>query len=92
MLFQVFPEKFFSILSSENKKLYWECIYKLFTIMSNQLSFGVRRSFPCRGNQKKLQMIHSERSNMLNQLRTLCVMGTFDSQSNLWNSFFAIYN
>lgn len=43
MLFQVVPEKFFSILSSGNKRLYWECIYKLFTIMSNQLSFGVRR-------------------------------------------------
>ncbi|MDD3168222.1 MAG: DUF5716 family protein [Eubacteriales bacterium] len=43
MLFQIIPEKFFSILSTGNKKLYWECIYKLFTIMSNQLSFGVKR-------------------------------------------------
>lgn len=43
MLFQVIPERFFSILSSGNKKLYWECIYKLFTIISNQLSFGVKR-------------------------------------------------
>lgn len=43
MLFQIIPEKFFSILSSGNKKLYWECIFKLFTIMSNQLSFGVKR-------------------------------------------------
>lgn len=43
MLFQVIPEKFFSILSSGNKRLYWECIYKLFTILSNQLSFSVKR-------------------------------------------------
>lgn len=43
MLFQIVPDKFFSILSSGNKRLYWECIDKLFTIMSNQLSFGVRR-------------------------------------------------
>lgn len=43
MLFQIILEKFFSILSSGNKRLYWECIYKLFTIMSNQLSFGVKR-------------------------------------------------
>lgn len=43
MLFQIIPEKFFSILSSKNKNLYWECIFKLFTIMSNQLSFGVKR-------------------------------------------------
>lgn len=43
MLFDMIPEKFFSILASGNKRLYWECIYKLFTIMSNQLSFGARR-------------------------------------------------
>lgn len=43
MLFQAIPDTFFSILASPNKKLYWECIFKLFTITSTQLSFGMNR-------------------------------------------------
>lgn len=43
MLFQAIPDNFFSILASPNKKLYWECIFKLFTITSKQLSFGLNR-------------------------------------------------
>ena len=30
-------------LASPNKIIYWECLVKLFSVMSNQLSFGVER-------------------------------------------------
>lgn len=43
MLFNVLPGNFFSVLSSKNKTLYWECIFKLFTITSKRLSFGLNR-------------------------------------------------
>lgn len=42
-MFNVIPENFFVPLASPNKKLYWDCICKLFTVMDNQLSFGVER-------------------------------------------------
>lgn len=42
-MFQVLPENFFVPLGSPNKTVYWECICKLFTIMDNQLSFGIER-------------------------------------------------
>lgn len=42
-MFRVLPEEFFVPLGSPNKIVYWECIRKLFTVMSNQLSFGVER-------------------------------------------------
>jgi hypothetical protein len=41
MLFDYIPQNFFQPLASLNKKLYWECIYKLYTIMNHHLSFGV---------------------------------------------------
>lgn len=43
MIFDIIPDNFFSILSSPNKRVYWECIYKLFTVMNHQLSFAVSR-------------------------------------------------
>ena len=42
-MFQVLPENFFVPLASPNKIIYWECLAKLFSVMSNQLSFGVER-------------------------------------------------
>lgn len=42
-MFNIIPENFFVPLASPNKKLYWDCICKLFTVMDNQLSFGVER-------------------------------------------------
>jgi len=42
-LFGAIPVNFFVPLSSQNKIVYWECICKLFSIMDNQLSFGVER-------------------------------------------------
>lgn len=33
----------FAPLAAPGKIVYWECISKLFTIMDNQLSFGVER-------------------------------------------------
>lgn len=42
-MFNVISENFFVPLASPNKTIYWECIAKLFTIMDNQLSFGVER-------------------------------------------------
>lgn len=42
-MFQVLPENFFVPLASPNKIIYWECLVKLFSVMSNQLSFGVER-------------------------------------------------
>lgn len=35
--------QFFVPLASPNKWVYWECICKLFSVMDNQLSFGVER-------------------------------------------------
>lgn len=43
MIFDVIPERFFGILASSNKRVYWECLEKMFGIMNNQLSFGVSR-------------------------------------------------
>lgn len=42
-MFHIIPENFFNPLSSPNKIVYWECICKLFSVMKNQLSFGVER-------------------------------------------------
>ena len=43
MLFDVLPENFFSLLSGKNRTLYWECIYKLFSVTEKRLSFGLAR-------------------------------------------------
>lgn len=42
-MFTVLSDNFFTPLASPNKTVYWECIMKLFTVMDNQLSFGVER-------------------------------------------------
>lgn len=42
-MFTTIAENFFVPLASPNKIVYWECICKLFTVMDNQLSFGVER-------------------------------------------------
>ncbi len=42
-IFQVLSEPFFTPLASPNKRVYWDCICKLFTSMDTQLSFGVER-------------------------------------------------
>lgn len=42
-MFRVLPENFFVPLSSSNKIVYWECICKLFSVMEQQLSFGIER-------------------------------------------------
>lgn len=42
-MFRILPENFFVPLSSLNKTVYWECICKLFSVMEQQLSFGVER-------------------------------------------------
>lgn len=42
-MFHVLPGNFFVPLSSPNKIVYWECICKLFSVMNQQLSFGVER-------------------------------------------------
>ncbi|MCI8647928.1 MAG: hypothetical protein HFE76_14320 [Firmicutes bacterium] len=42
-MFQKIPKDFFVPLASPNKLIYWECICKLFSVMDNQLSFGVER-------------------------------------------------
>lgn len=42
-LFSLISDNFFMPLSSKNKIVYWECICKLFSVMENQLSFGVER-------------------------------------------------
>lgn len=44
-MFQVISDKFFIPLASPNKKIYWECISKLFTVMNHQLSFGIERDY-----------------------------------------------
>lgn len=42
-MFQVISDRFFMPLASPNRKIYWECISKLFTVMNHQLSFGIER-------------------------------------------------
>lgn len=42
-MFHVIDERFFVPLASPNKKVYWECIRKLFSVLDHQLSFGVER-------------------------------------------------
>lgn len=42
-MFKIISDKFFVPLASPNKNIYWECICKLFSTMSGQLSFGVER-------------------------------------------------
>ena len=42
-MFDIVSDSFFVPLASPNKLVYWECICKLFSIMDNQLSFGVER-------------------------------------------------
>ena len=42
-MFDIISDSFFVPLASPNKLVYWECICKLFSIMDNQLSFGVER-------------------------------------------------
>lgn len=42
-MFQVISDDFFMPLASPNRKIYWECIGKLFTVMSHQPSFGIER-------------------------------------------------
>lgn len=42
-MFTVLSDNFFVPLASPNKIVYWECICKLFSVMDNQLSFGVER-------------------------------------------------
>lgn len=43
MLFNILPDNFFGPLAAPGKKVYWECIYRLFAVTSRQLSFGVER-------------------------------------------------
>ena len=42
-MFHTLPENFFTPLAAPGKTVYWDCICKLFTVMDNQLSFGVER-------------------------------------------------
>lgn len=42
-MFTILSDNFFTPLASPNKTVYWECITKLFSVMDNQLSFGVER-------------------------------------------------
>lgn len=43
MLFDIIPENFFGPLAAPGKIVYWECICRLFSVTSRQLSFGVER-------------------------------------------------
>lgn len=43
MLFDIIPENFFRPLAAPGKIVYWECICRLFSVTSKQLSFGVER-------------------------------------------------
>lgn len=43
MIFDVIPENFFMVLAGKKRRIYWECIYKLYTAMDLQLSFGIDR-------------------------------------------------
>lgn len=49
-MFHILPDHFFILLSTPGKIVYWDCICKLFTIMDNQLSFGVEREVLVSGN------------------------------------------
>ncbi len=42
-MFDIISDGFFVPLASPSKLVYWECICKLFSVMDNQLSFGVER-------------------------------------------------
>ena len=42
-LFDILPVNFFSPLSSPNRLVYWEWLWRLFSAMNEQLSFGVER-------------------------------------------------
>lgn len=42
-MFHILPGNFFVPLSSPNRIVYWDCICRLFSVMENQLSFGVER-------------------------------------------------
>lgn len=43
MLFHILPDNFFGPLAAPGKIVYWECICRLFSVTSRQLSFGVER-------------------------------------------------
>ena len=43
MLFDVIPESFFHPLAAPGKAAYWDCLLRLFSVTSRQLSFGVER-------------------------------------------------
>lgn len=43
MIFNVLPDNFFNPLASKNKKIYADCIFILYKVMSSQLSFGVEK-------------------------------------------------
>ena len=43
MLFDIIPDNFFGPLAAPGKRVYWECICRLFAVTSKQLSFGVER-------------------------------------------------
>ncbi len=42
-MYSVIPENFFMPLAAPGRHVYWDCIYRLFSIMDKQLSFGVER-------------------------------------------------
>jgi hypothetical protein len=42
-VFHIIDERFFVPLASPNKIVYWDCICKLFSVLDQQLSFGVER-------------------------------------------------
>lgn len=42
-MFHILPENFFAPLAAPGKTVYWDCICKLFSVMNDQLSFGVER-------------------------------------------------
>lgn len=43
MLFHILPDNFFGPLAAPGKIVYWECICRLFSVTSRQLSFGIER-------------------------------------------------
>lgn len=51
MLFDVIPDNFFSPLAAPGRIVYWECICRLFSVTSRQLSFGVERDVQPRQGQ-----------------------------------------
>ena len=43
-MYSVIPENFFFMpMAAPGRRVYWDCIYRLFPIMDKQLSFGVER-------------------------------------------------